>query len=432
MVIWRSPSALRSTTDAQAAPDQALDLDRAAVLLAGRCLAPCTFKRGARQHAVFGGDPAARLALEPGRQAVLERRGNQHMGVAEADEARSFRVFNHAAFERDRAQFVGLSAARPHKTLPRCGAGAARAKADGAPSCTGGRKNRQGCQGRRGVRAPRPAVFPRPMRLETEAANGQILREHGSSPWPATICRLVASQLSLGSAQRTLARDLSPDRRELSGDRRAGRLAQSVAHPADDAVAGVGAQRHVRSGAARPRLCAAYLGRAAADRVRAALLRRCPDAGRRSRPSAIARRSRRRSPAGPGEVGRVGADRSVRASLRAQPRRRRRADREVEPATQAHRVRPARARARARGARRRGRPGRKSCSQYPGRPADVGADRGRRISSTPASAAALCPRSRPRSKGGSRKARPSSTRSRRRSSPPASPAGRAAKRTSAS
>ena len=34
------------------------------------------------------------------------------------------------------------------------------------------------------------------MRLETEAANGQILREHGSSPWPATICRLVASQLS--------------------------------------------------------------------------------------------------------------------------------------------------------------------------------------------------------------------------------------------
>ena len=46
------------------------------------------------------------------------------------------------------------------------------------------------------------------------------------------------------AAQRALARDFPPDRRELSGDRRAGRLAQSRAHHPDDAVAGLGPQRH--------------------------------------------------------------------------------------------------------------------------------------------------------------------------------------------
>jgi hypothetical protein len=55
---------------------------------------------GARQHAIFGGDPTARLALEPGRQPLLERRGYQHVGVAEFHEAGAFGVFHHAAFER--------------------------------------------------------------------------------------------------------------------------------------------------------------------------------------------------------------------------------------------------------------------------------------------------------------------------------------------
>jgi hypothetical protein len=36
------------------------------------------------------------------------------MGVAESHEARTFGIFHHAALERDGAQFVGLSAARPH------------------------------------------------------------------------------------------------------------------------------------------------------------------------------------------------------------------------------------------------------------------------------------------------------------------------------
>ena len=84
---------------AQTASDQALDLDRASVLLAGGCLAARAFERGARQHAVFGGDPAARLPLEPRRQAVLERCRHQDMGVAEPDETGPFREFHHAALK---------------------------------------------------------------------------------------------------------------------------------------------------------------------------------------------------------------------------------------------------------------------------------------------------------------------------------------------
>ena len=101
----------------QAAPDQPLDLDGAPALLAGGSLAPRALRGGARQHAVFGRDPAARLSLEPRRQPVLERRRDQHMGIAEFHEAGTLGVFHHAAFERYGAQLVGLSAARPHAGL---------------------------------------------------------------------------------------------------------------------------------------------------------------------------------------------------------------------------------------------------------------------------------------------------------------------------
>ena len=99
-VIWRSPSAGKIDDGAQAAADQPLDFDRAAALLAGRSLAPRALDGGARQHAVFGRDPAAALALEPRRQPLLQRRGHQHMGVAEFHEAGAFGVFDHAALER--------------------------------------------------------------------------------------------------------------------------------------------------------------------------------------------------------------------------------------------------------------------------------------------------------------------------------------------
>ena len=148
------------------------------------------------------------------------------------------------------------------------------------------------------------------------------------------------------AAQRALARDLPADRRELSGDRRAGRLAQPLpAHP-DDAVAGLGAQRDVRPRAARADLCAAHLGRPAADRARPALLRRRADGDRRParRPTGA---SIEAQVAARGQIIRRRAQRGLRHALRPHARGRRGAQRQVERAAQAHRVRAARARARA-------------------------------------------------------------------------------------
>ena len=107
-VIWRSPSATRSTTARKRAADEALDFLGAAGLLAGRRLAPRALMGGARQHAVFGGDPALAAALQPRRHALFERGGAQHMRVAEADEAGALGMAGEAALEADGAQFVGF------------------------------------------------------------------------------------------------------------------------------------------------------------------------------------------------------------------------------------------------------------------------------------------------------------------------------------
>ena len=117
-VIWRSPSAVRSTIERRLRPISRWISTGAAALLAGGGLAARALERRARQHAVFGGDPAARLALEPRRQPVFQRRGHQHMGIAEFHETGALGVFHHAALQRYGAQLVGGSAARPHAHSP--------------------------------------------------------------------------------------------------------------------------------------------------------------------------------------------------------------------------------------------------------------------------------------------------------------------------
>src|SRR5690606_13901096 len=71
---------------AQAAADQALDIEGAATRLATGRLAVAAGVRGARQHAVLGGYPALALATQPRPDAVLDAGGAQHPGVAEADQ----------------------------------------------------------------------------------------------------------------------------------------------------------------------------------------------------------------------------------------------------------------------------------------------------------------------------------------------------------
>ncbi len=142
-------------------------------------------------------------------------------------------------------------------------------------------------------------------------------------------------------AQRAFARYFSSNRRKLSRDRRARRLAEHLAADRGSAVAGLGAQRDGRPGTARPDLCAAHLGRPAADRTGPAVFRRCPDADRRPHRSRTAvdpepARLRR-----PGAIGRGGAWRGADAAVRPDPRRRRGADRQIQFAAEAYRVRAA-------------------------------------------------------------------------------------------
>ena len=68
---------------AQAASDQALDFHRAPALSAARGFALRAFARRARQHAVFGGDPAFALAAQERRHFFLDARRAQHARFAE-------------------------------------------------------------------------------------------------------------------------------------------------------------------------------------------------------------------------------------------------------------------------------------------------------------------------------------------------------------
>src|SRR6185437_13321590 len=91
---------------AQAAADEALDFLGAAALPATRRLAVGARMGRARQHAIFGGDPAAPGVTQEGRHFLLDRGGAQDMSVAEAGEAGSLGVFGKTRLEADRAQFV--------------------------------------------------------------------------------------------------------------------------------------------------------------------------------------------------------------------------------------------------------------------------------------------------------------------------------------
>ena len=182
-----------------------------------------------------------------------------------------------------------------------------------------------------------------------------------------------------GGAQRALARDFPPAGRELSGDRRAGRLAQPCAHPADSAVAGIGAQRDVGPGAPRPHLRAAYLGRPAADRAGPALLRRRADGDRRphrGRPPLDRGTGRRCRPQ---PVAGIGPHRSLADALGPDALGLDRAHHQEQRAAQAHRVRAAGAGARARRAGGRGRAGRKPHPQYSRRTAEQRAGGSRQL-----------------------------------------------------
>ena len=198
---------------------------------------------------------------------------------------------------------------------------------------------------------------------------GSLIFGSPRTDWPDLVaCRACP-------AQRAFARYLPPDRRELSGHWRAGRLAQHLAPDRGSAVAGLGSQCDGRSRSARADLCAAYLGRTVADRNRPQLLCRCLDAGRRSHRSRTAIDPDPACFRRQGAIGRGGTRRGADAALRPDARGRRGADRQIQFAAEAYRIRSPRAGAGPRRAGRRRRPGRKSRAGLAARRSFFGADR---------------------------------------------------------
>jgi hypothetical protein len=98
--VWQDPTAVERNGDlahlraidhrTQRAADQSLDFLRAA-----RSLAACRFAlvacvRRARQHAVFRRHPALAGVAHERRHAACHAGGTEHLGIAHADQARSF------------------------------------------------------------------------------------------------------------------------------------------------------------------------------------------------------------------------------------------------------------------------------------------------------------------------------------------------------
>ena len=88
----RSPSSGRRVDRSQRSADQPLDLLRAAADFACRRLALRARRRGARQHAVFGGDPALPGVAEERRHAILDARRADDARPSDFDQDRAFGV----------------------------------------------------------------------------------------------------------------------------------------------------------------------------------------------------------------------------------------------------------------------------------------------------------------------------------------------------
>ena len=107
-------------TARKTAADQPLDFLRAAALFALGGFARTARVRGARQHAVLGGDPALALAAQKSGHAFFDGGGAQHARVAELDQHRTFGMLRETTGEAHGAQLIGCAAAGTggHQALP--------------------------------------------------------------------------------------------------------------------------------------------------------------------------------------------------------------------------------------------------------------------------------------------------------------------------
>ena len=106
----RSPSACMSTTARRRAADEALDFMGAAGDFAALGLARGAGERGAGEHAVLGGDPAAAAVAQPGGDALLDGGVAEDAGVADRDKDGAFGGSDVVGREGDGTKLIGGAA----------------------------------------------------------------------------------------------------------------------------------------------------------------------------------------------------------------------------------------------------------------------------------------------------------------------------------
>src|SRR5918993_1314258 len=94
--------------------DEALDLLRAPADLASRRLARGARVRRAREHAVFGRNPALAAVAPEGGHATFDARGADHVGATRGDEHRTFGVREVVRRDHNRSELVGQSGVSSH------------------------------------------------------------------------------------------------------------------------------------------------------------------------------------------------------------------------------------------------------------------------------------------------------------------------------
>src|SRR5690606_35499692 len=105
------PQRLHVDHCAQRTAYQSLDFEGAPALLADGGLTAAARMAGARQHAVFVGNPAAAGVAQKTRDALLDARSAKHARIAELHKHRPFGVAREAAGDSDGPQLIVSAAA---------------------------------------------------------------------------------------------------------------------------------------------------------------------------------------------------------------------------------------------------------------------------------------------------------------------------------
>src|SRR5436190_7664756 len=122
----------------QRAADQPLDLDRAPTLLPARRLALRAVARRRRQQRVLRRQPTAPLAVEPARDALLHRRGAEHLRLPLRQQDRAVRLLEEVRLQIEPAQLVRTASVGAHQTA----AAASSASSTCSTSAIGSCRNR--------------------------------------------------------------------------------------------------------------------------------------------------------------------------------------------------------------------------------------------------------------------------------------------------